>query len=104
MVRVETPAKLEGKKLFSVEEDIHNQKNSQERVHVERAIRRVKVLRILRGIIPLRYSHLISKLWKVCCWLTAFLPPLIRNDGELLDEMREEYWALLTCLLELKNV
>ncbi len=29
-VRVETPAKLEGKKQFSVEEDIHNRKNSQE--------------------------------------------------------------------------
>jgi len=35
-VRVETPAKLEGKKQFSVEEDIHNRKNSQVRVHVER--------------------------------------------------------------------
>ena len=77
-VRVETPAKLEGK-------------NSQVRVHVERGIRRVKVFRILRGNIPLRYSHLLSKLWKVCCWLTAFfLPPLIRDDGELMDEMKEE--------------
>jgi len=76
-VRVETPAKLEGKKQFSVEEDIHNRKNSQVRVQLERGIRRVKVFRmILRGNIPLRYSYLLSKLWKVCCWLTAFLPPL----------------------------
>ena len=89
-VRVETPAKLEGKKQFSVEEDIHNRKNSQVRVHVERGIRRVRVFRILRGNIPLRYSHLLSKLWKVCCWLTAFLPRLIRDDGELMDEMKEE--------------
>jgi len=89
-VRVETPAKLEGKKQFSVEEDIHNRKNSQVRVHVERGIRQVKVFRILRGNIPLRYSHLLSKLWKVCCWVTAFLPPLIRDDGELMDEMKEE--------------
>ena len=61
-VRVETPAKLERKKQFSVEEDIHNRKNLQVRVHVERAIRQVKVFRILRGNIPLRYLHLISKL------------------------------------------
>ena len=89
-VRVETPTKLEGKKQFSVEEDIHNRKNSQVRVHVEGGIRRVKVFRILQGNIPLRYSHLLSKLWKVCCWLTAFLPPLIRDDGELMAEMKEE--------------
>ena len=36
------------------------------------------------------YSHLLSKLWKVCCWLTAFLPPLIKDDGELMDEMKEK--------------
>ena len=42
-VRVETPAKLDGKKQFSVEEDIHNRKISQVRVYVERGITRVKV-------------------------------------------------------------
>ena len=90
-VRVETPAKLEGKQQFSIEEDVHNRKNSQVRVHVERGIRRVKVFKILQGNIPLRYAHQISKLWKVCCWLTAFLPPLIRDDGELVDvDVKEE--------------
>ena len=91
-VRVETSAKLEGKKQFSVEEDIHNWKNSQVRVHMERGIRRVKVFRILWGNISLHYSHLLFKSWKVhvCCWLTAFLPPLIRDEGELVDEMKEE--------------
>ena len=89
-VRVETPAKLEGKQQFSIEEDVHNRKNSQVRVHVERGIRRVKVFKILQGNIPLRYVHLISKLWKVCCWLTAFLPPLIRDDGELVDADAKE--------------
>ena len=45
-VRIDTPVKLEGKKQFT-EEDVHNRKNSQVRVHVERAIRRIKVFRIL---------------------------------------------------------
>ena len=85
-VRMETPVKLKGKKQFSVEEDILNRKNSQVRVHVERAIRRVNVFRILRGKIPLRYTHLLSKIWKVCCWITAFLLPLIKEDGELVDD------------------
>ena len=75
--------KLEGKKQLTQEEDVHNRKNSQVRVHVERAIRRIKVFRILKGnIIPIRYGHLLSKLWKVCCWLTAFLPPLINGEEE----------------------
>ena len=88
-VRTENPVKLKGKKQFSVEEDILNRKNSQVRVHVERAIRRVKVFRILRGKLTLRYTRLLSKIWKVCCWITAFLPPLIKEDGELIDNKKE---------------
>ena len=80
-VRIDTPVKLDGKKQFTEEEDVHNRKNSQVRVHVERAIRRIKVFRSLKGNIPICYGHL-SKLWKVCCWLTAFQPPLI--NGEVL--------------------
>ena len=48
-VRIDTSVKLEGKKQFT-EEDVHNRKNSQVRVHVERAIRRIKVFRILQEI------------------------------------------------------
>ena len=77
---METPEKLEGKKQFSMEEDAHNRKISQARVHVEQAIRRVKVFKILKGIIPIRYEHLLSKMWKVCCRLTAFLSPLVNNE------------------------
>ena len=89
-VIVETPEKLSGKEQFTPEQDIHNRKNSQVRVQVERAIRRVKVFRILKGNLPIRYVHHISKLWKVCGWLTAFLPPLVSASSELLEESREE--------------
>jgi len=34
-VRIDTPVKLEGKKQFTKEKDVHNRKNSQVRVHVE---------------------------------------------------------------------
>lgn len=88
-VIVQTPEKLSGKKRFTPEQDIHSRKNSQLRVHVERAKRRVKVFRILKGNLPIRYVHQISKLCKVCCWLTAFLPPLVSASGEWLEELRE---------------
>ena len=55
-------SKVRRKKHFYVEEDIHNWKNSQVRVHVERGIRSVKVFRIFEGMnIPLCSSHLLSK-------------------------------------------
>ena len=44
--RVEKQIKWEGKQQFSVEEDIHNRKNSQARVHAVRGIRRVKVAQL----------------------------------------------------------
>ena len=43
---VDTPEKLSNKKQFTEEQDMHNRKNSQVRVLVEGAIRRVKVFRI----------------------------------------------------------
>ena len=86
-VRVETPEKLEVKKQFSMEEDAHNRTISQARVHVERAIRRVK------GIIPIRYEHLLSKMWKVCCRLTAFIPPLVNNE-QFQNYCSQSFWAI----------
>ena len=61
-VRVDTPEKLEGKRQFNQQEDCNNRKNSQVRVHIERGIRRVKVFCILKGNIPIRYNHLLSKI------------------------------------------
>ena len=52
-VVAETPEKLSGKKQFTPEQDIHNRKNSQVRVHVERAISRVNLFRILKGNLPI---------------------------------------------------
>ena len=77
------PAKLEGRNnsvkrtIFKIEGTL------KVRVHVERSIRRVKVFRIVRGSTPIRYGHLLSKRWKVSCWLTAVLPPLINDKGDL---------------------
>ena len=76
---IETPDRLEGKLQFSEPEDIRNRKISRLRIHVERLIRRIKVYRILKSVIPLRYANLASKIFRVCGLLTAFLPPLIKQ-------------------------
>ena len=73
---IETPDRLEGKSQFSKAEDITNRKTYRVRIHVERLIRRIKVYRILKSTIPLRYANIASKIFKVCALLTAFLPLL----------------------------
>ena len=76
---IETPDHLERKLQFSEPEDIRNRKIFRLRIHVERLIRRIKVYRVLKSVIPLRYANLASKIFKVCGLLTAFLHPLIKQ-------------------------
>ena len=47
------------------------------RVHVERAIGRVKEFRILQGNIPASMWDSVSNLIYVCCMLCNFGPPLV---------------------------
>ena len=47
------------------------------RIHVERAIGRVKNYHILDGTIPLSLKPVLNQVFTVCCYLTRFLPPLV---------------------------
>ena len=47
------------------------------RIHVERAIERIKNFNILRQIIPNTMAEDINKIWKVCAILTNFKGPLV---------------------------
>ena len=47
------------------------------RIHVERAIERIKNFNILRQIIPNTMAEDINKIWKVCAILTNFKSPLV---------------------------
>ena len=51
------------------------------RVHVERAIRRIKTFRILKTVFPISMSADLNKIWIVCAYLTNLLPPLIALKG-----------------------
>jgi DDE superfamily endonuclease/Helix-turn-helix of DDE superfamily endonuclease len=57
---------------FTDIEVANNDSITASRVHVERAIRRVKENRILQGIIPLTMVGSINQIWTVCCLLTNF--------------------------------
>ena len=47
------------------------------RIHVERAIGRIKQYRILTSVIPLSIAPYVDSIWFICCALTLFHPPLV---------------------------
>ena len=52
------------------------------RIHVERAIGRVKQFRILNGVVPITLAKHLSNIFTVCCYLTNFLPPIINETDK----------------------
>ncbi|XP_065064833.1 uncharacterized protein LOC135691031 [Rhopilema esculentum] len=48
------------------------------RIHVERAIGRVKNYHILDGVLPLSLYPVANQIFTVCCYLTNFLPFLVK--------------------------
>lgn len=47
------------------------------RIHVERAIGRIKNYHLLDGTLPLTLAHIADQIFSVCAYLTNFLPPLL---------------------------
>lgn len=66
------PHFLQARGQFSTHEIQNNDTITTFRVHVERAIRRVKENRILQGILPLTMLGSANQIWTVCCLLTNF--------------------------------
>lgn len=65
---------------FTKEEVVNNKKLSAARIHVERAIQRVKMFTILDHIPASLYKHA-DKIFKVCACLTNFQTPIMAEVG-----------------------
>ena len=61
-------------------------KIAKHRVHVERAIARVKQFKILSGKISLSSFGSINQIWLTCCMLTSFMPFLIQDKADGINE------------------
>ena len=84
------PPFLSGRKQLSAEEVQATRKIASVRIHVERAIGRIKNFAILRGTLPLTMANQIVC---VCAWLTAFQPALVPpSPGERDEQEVEDYF------------
>ena len=68
------PPLLQSKEQMPVNEVVVT---AQLRVHVERAIGRVKEFRILQGVLPSTMWDSVNEVIYVCCMLTNFNVPLV---------------------------
>lgn len=90
------PAFLEGRKQLTAEECKQTRNIASVRIHVERAIGRVKNFAILKTTLPLTLSRLTNQIVSVCAWLTSFQPSLVplpdMNQEGVNDSDVEEYF------------
>jgi len=76
-VRLNVPPLLKSNSQMAAKDVILMKKIAQLRIHVERAIGRVKEFRILQSVIPAAMWDSINQIVYVCCMLTNFNPPLV---------------------------
>ena len=75
-ISLNVPPFLHGQQL-SNEEEVRTRRIARERIHVERAIERIKNFRILQQVIPLTMAADINKIWGICSYLTLFYKSLV---------------------------
>ena len=81
-VSLNIPAFLGGRDYLTKGEVKASQTIASVRIHVERAIQRIKTYSIIRNEIPLTLHGSINQIWTVFCLLTNLAPPLIDESNK----------------------
>ena len=68
---------MKSKSQMAAKDVILTKKIAQLRIHVERAIGKVKEFHILQVVLPAAMWDSINQIVYVCCMLTNFYPPLV---------------------------
>lgn len=76
-VGLNIPPFMEGRGQLPACEVMEGRKIASVRIHVERAINRIKRFSILQGPLPITLSRIANQIVTVCCWLVNFQPVLI---------------------------
>ena len=78
-VSLNIPSFLARKDQLSQEEVTESQTIAAVRIHVERAIQRIKYFRQIRNEIPLTMHGSINQIWIVLCLHCNFMSPVIKQ-------------------------
>ena len=90
-VQLNIPPFLAGRMQLPPEEVKKGRGIASLRIHVERAIGRIKQFRILKGTFPLSMVRLLNQVVCVCAWLTNFHPALLPPPVEPSESDIEHY-------------
>ena len=76
-ISVNIPSFRNGEPQLKLSSENETSQLASVRVHVERAIDRVKKFKILQSTFPLSMAPELSKVWVICNYLINFLPQLV---------------------------
>ncbi|KAK8786042.1 hypothetical protein V5799_007592 [Amblyomma americanum] len=85
-VKLNVPAFTKGKSQLSEEEVTRTRRIASVRIHVERAINRIKTYRIFKQALPIKSKKTISQMILVCAGLCNLKGPLIATRREATTE------------------
>ena len=94
-VSLNIPPFLEGRKQLPTDEVREGRKIASLRIHVERAIGRIKNFNILSETLPISLARLANQIVCVCGYLTNFQPTLVPPPANPSDTEVEEYFRSL---------
>lgn len=81
-LQLNSPPFLKEKPQFNENEVIRTQTIAKHRIHVERAIGKVRNFLIFNTRIPISSLGTINQLWTVCCLLSNFMNPVLTDEED----------------------
>jgi len=80
-LKLNIPPFLREKSQFEESEVIQTQTVARHRIHVERAIGKVRRFLIFNNRLPISSLGTINQLWTVCCLLSNFMNPVLTDEN-----------------------
>ena len=107
-VELNIPPFLEGRGQLPAEEVQQVRSIASLRIHVERAIGRMKNFTILKGVFPINMARIVNQIMCVCGWLTNFFSPLVPpptdKETDTASSSDEDSDADVMHVLSLENI
>ena len=95
-IELNIPPFMEGRTQLPSTEIQEGRRIASVRIHVERAIGRLKNFTILQGTFPISMSRIINQVLCVCAFLTNFMPALVPPPENVQDREVEDYFQDLS--------